>query len=141
MSVSTLLCTKLGLRCHRTTTVPLEVVVEVIQASRSFVQTLADANKVLTLLNAFTLLIMLALLGIIGVGVVDGDVRKAYRTRLAVISSGIKGGFLCVAHYVSTAFTKLPGATCRLIAALRSHCFIAANRTATYVSSYRSILA
>ncbi|SMY30271.1 unnamed protein product [Zymoseptoria tritici ST99CH_1A5] len=139
MSVSTLLCTKLGLRCHRTTTVPLEVVFEVIQASRSFIQRLADANKLLTLLIVFTILMVVALLGIIGVGVVDGDVRAAYRARLAVISSGIKGGFLCVAHYVSTAFTELPSVTCRLIAPLRSHSSIGANWTATHVPLCRNI--
>ncbi|SMR62429.1 unnamed protein product [Zymoseptoria tritici ST99CH_1E4] len=89
MSVSTLLCANFGLRCHRTTMVPLEVVVEVIQASRSFVQTLADANKVLTLLNAFTLLIVLALLGVIGVGVADGGVRAAM-SGISSMEDGVK---------------------------------------------------
>ncbi|EGP82001.1 uncharacterized protein MYCGRDRAFT_97979 [Zymoseptoria tritici IPO323] len=137
MSVTNLLCNKLGFHCH-TTMVPLEMA-EMVDAFRSIAQELAGTNEALTLIIAFAFLMVLALLTIIAIGLTDGDVRGTYCARLAVIGASINGA----AHYVSTTFTALgvPAAASRLTATLVFYCSNAAHWTADSVSSCRNVLA
>ncbi|SMR65094.1 unnamed protein product [Zymoseptoria tritici ST99CH_3D1] len=155
MSVTNLLCNKLGFHCH-TTMVPLDMA-EMVDALRSIAQELAGTNEALTLIITFAFLVVLALLTIIAIGLTDGDVRgsmsdslipssavtnllrPAYCARLAVIGASINGA----AHYVSTTFTALgvPAAASRLTATLVFYCSNAAHWTADSVSSCRNVLA
>ncbi|SMQ56519.1 unnamed protein product [Zymoseptoria tritici ST99CH_3D7] len=137
MSVTNLLCNKLGFHCH-TTMVPLDMA-EMVDAFRSIAQELAGTNEALTLIIAFAFLVVLALLTIIAIGLTDGDVRGTYCARLAVIGASINGA----AHYVSTTFTALgvPAAASRLTATLVFYCSNAVHWTADSVSSCRNVLA
>lgn len=68
--ITHLLCSNRSFLC-RTAMVPVDVVIEIIKASRSIAEILAGAKMPATLLNVFTSLVVLGILATIGTGLVE----------------------------------------------------------------------